>query len=327
MPLELDGRSRGATATTSRRYGQGVTRPRHGAWPGVPLLTMPWDVEGFLASLGGQSEHTRRAYEHDVREFVAWAERGGCPEPAAADHRALRRYLAFLGTRGFARPSIARKAAAVRAYLRYLRRRGVIATDPGRSLTSPRGRLAPAASADLGRGGRDARRRAQRVETLPGEGDDPVAGALARRDLAVLEVLYGAGLRVSECCGLTIAGLRPRSRTRHRAREGEQGASRPARRARPRCRRGMALDAVVPCSRRRSRPPTPCSSTGGAVACRPATRTGSSTGTRCPTAARSTRTPCGTPTPPTCSREAPTCEPCRSCSVTPTSGRRRSTLM
>ena len=46
-------------------------------------------------------------------EFVAWAERGGCPEPDAADRRVLRRYLAYLNTRGFARRSIARKVAAV----------------------------------------------------------------------------------------------------------------------------------------------------------------------------------------------------------------------
>src|SRR4029079_5222435 len=100
---------------------------------------MAWDMAGFTASLTGRSEHTRRAYEHDVAEFVAWAERGGCPEPADADHRALRRYLAYLDTRGFARRSVARKAAAGRAYLRCLRPPGVIATDPGRSLRTPKG--------------------------------------------------------------------------------------------------------------------------------------------------------------------------------------------
>ena len=100
---------------------------------------MAWDTAGFSASLTGRSVHTRRAYEHDVAEFVAWAERGGCPEPADADHRALRRYLAYLDTRGFARRSVARKAAAVRAYLRYLRRHDVIGTDPGRSLRTPKG--------------------------------------------------------------------------------------------------------------------------------------------------------------------------------------------
>jgi site-specific recombinase XerD len=164
---------------------------------------MAWDMAGFSASLTGRSEHTRRAYEHDVAEFVAWAERGGCPEPADADHRALRRFLAYLDTRGFARRSVARKAAAVRAYLRYLRRHGVIATDPGRSLRTPKG---------------DARRprvprREEAAAMLDGAADrvgastddGPLALAVARRDLAVLEVLYGAGLRVSECCGLRLS--------------------------------------------------------------------------------------------------------------------------
>jgi site-specific recombinase XerD len=163
---------------------------------------MPWDADGYLATLGGRSPHTRRAYEHDVREFVAWAERGGCPEPASADRRALRRYLASLGTRGFARRSVARKTAAVRGYLRYLHRQGVLPSDPGRALRAPRG---------------DARLprvpRAEEIDALlDGVGAqveladdaDPVAAALARRDLAVLELLYGAGLRVSECCGLRL---------------------------------------------------------------------------------------------------------------------------
>ncbi|MEI8002482.1 MAG: tyrosine-type recombinase/integrase [Actinomycetes bacterium] len=184
---------------------------------------MAWDVEGFTASLTGRSEHTRRAYEHDVAEFVAWAGRGGCPEPADADHRALRRYLAYLDTRGFARRTVARKAAAVRAYLRYLKRHDVIATDPGRSLRTPKGearlprvprRDEAATFLDDAARRRDAlEARAARDAHADGDADtgptaDPigaaVAVAVAHRDLAVLEVLYGAGLRVSECCGLRV---------------------------------------------------------------------------------------------------------------------------
>ena len=166
---------------------------------------MAWDVAGFTASLTGRSEHTRRAYEHDVDEFVAWAERGGCPDPADADHRALRRYLAYLDTRGFATRTVARKAAAVRAYLRYLRRQGVIEHDPGRSLRTPKG------DARLPRVPRrdeaatlldDASARARAIAATTDS--DAVALAVARRDVAVLEVLYGAGLRVSECCGLRL---------------------------------------------------------------------------------------------------------------------------
>jgi site-specific recombinase XerD len=162
-------------------------------------------VDEFLASLGAYSPQTRRAYEHDVREFVAWAARGGCPEPRGADRRVLRRYLAFLSTRGFARRSIARKVAAVRGYLRYLHRTGVIDADPGRALRAPKGharlpRVPPSretiALLDAA---------AERVEQLPEEMDDDVASALARRDHAMLEVLYGAGLRVAECCGLRLS--------------------------------------------------------------------------------------------------------------------------
>jgi integrase/recombinase XerC len=167
---------------------------------------MAWDVDGFTAALTGQSEHTRRAYTHDVVEFVAWAERGGCPEPAAADHRALRRYLAYLDTRGFARRTVARKAAAVRAYLRYLHRHEVIATDPGRSLRTPKGeaRLPRVPRADEAADFLDAAARTRDL-ALGADEPDAVAVAVARRDLAVLEVLYGSGLRVSECCGLRIA--------------------------------------------------------------------------------------------------------------------------
>ena len=100
---------------------------------------MAWDVEGLVASLAGRSEHTRRAYEHDAREFAAWAERGGCPDPGHVDRKTLRRYLAYLETRGLARRSVGRKAAAVRALLTHLRRAGVVPADPGRALRTPRG--------------------------------------------------------------------------------------------------------------------------------------------------------------------------------------------
>ncbi|HSO95776.1 MAG TPA: tyrosine-type recombinase/integrase [Acidimicrobiia bacterium] len=164
---------------------------------------MAWDVDGLVASLAGRSEHTRRAYEHDAREFVAWAERGGCPAPAALDHKALRRYLAYLDTRGFARRSTARKAAAVRALLAHLRRTGQLSTDPGRSLHTPKGdtrlpRVPSVADATaLLDGARDA-------AAVAVDEADPTVAALATRDAALLELLNGAGLRVSEACSLAV---------------------------------------------------------------------------------------------------------------------------
>jgi len=171
--------------------------------PVSPVSSAIWHGDEFAISLAGRSSHTREAYEHDVAEFVAWAERGACAAPAALDHRTLRRYLAYLDTRGFARATVARKAAALRSYLRFLRRHGVIEDDPGLSLRAPR------------RASRLPRvvRRDEAIDLLDDasaaadltEADDPVAVAVVLRDLAVLEVLYGAGLRVAECCGLRVS--------------------------------------------------------------------------------------------------------------------------
>jgi integrase/recombinase XerC len=171
-----------------------------------------WDVDGFVASLSGTSPHTSAAYDRDVRQFVTWAERGGCPVPGALDRTTLRRYLAYLHTRGFARPSIARKAAALRSFLRYLRRHAVITTDLGRSLRAPKGatrlpRVPRRAEAQALLDRSEAE--AAALDDGGGRGGDvdPGVAALARRDVAVLEVLYGAGLRVGECCGLTMDDL------------------------------------------------------------------------------------------------------------------------
>ena len=161
-------------------------------------MTATWDVEGFIGSLTGASPHTRKAYESDLRQFVTWAERGGAAAPEAVDHLVLRRYLAYLTTRGMARTTIARKAAALRAFFGWLRRRGVVAADPTRNLRAPKGdRRLPRVP------------KAAEVATLldeppvrPEDDEDGVARAVALRDAAILEMLYGAGLRISELCGL-----------------------------------------------------------------------------------------------------------------------------
>jgi integrase/recombinase XerC len=165
-----------------------------------------WCLDAFVDSLVGRSPHTRAAYARDVAEFVAWAERGGCPDgPSALDHRTLRRFLAYLDTRGFARSTIARKAAALRAHLRFLRRQGVLDRDLGALLRAPKGvsRLPRVIRTDEANDLLDDV--ADAVDLVAAEeGDDPTAVAVVLRDLAVLEVLYGAGLRVSECCGLRV---------------------------------------------------------------------------------------------------------------------------
>jgi site-specific recombinase XerD len=166
-----------------------------------------WPVDDFVASTVALSPHTRRAYAHDVREFVSWCDRGACTDPSALDHRVLRRYLAYLNTRGFARPTIARKAASIRAFARYLRRTGYVPRDAGRHLHAPGGthRLprVPRA-ADTNELLESAAARAVNA--------DRYVPAVAQRDLALLELLYGTGIRVSECCGLNLGDVDLRKR-------------------------------------------------------------------------------------------------------------------
>jgi len=189
--------------------------PVEGADP-VPSCAMGWDVDRYAGSLVGASPHTRAAYVRDVRQFVAWSERGGIDDPRAVERRALRRYLAYLDTRGLARPSIARKSAAVRSYFRFLRRIGLIESDPAATLTTPKGasrlpRVPRAADAGAMLDAAAAHAREARDTRDAGKGDDSPA-AIAVRDLAVLELLYGAGLRVSELCGLRPEDVDDRAR-------------------------------------------------------------------------------------------------------------------
>lgn len=151
---------------------------------------MTWAEDDFARSLVAAAPNTVDAYRRDVAQFVAWAERAGIDGPAAVRPITLRRYLGYLATRRFARRTIARKAAALRRYFDWLRRRGVLATDPARRLSAPRGdaklpRILK--SAELG--------------TLLEPAKAP-SGPLELRDRAVVELLYGSGLRVSELSGL-----------------------------------------------------------------------------------------------------------------------------
>ena len=156
------------------------------------------DARAFADSLTGVSEHTQRAYTHDVDEFVAWCERGGCPNATDLDHRSLRRYFAYLQTRGFGKATISRKAASVHAYVRFLRRHGVVSRDVAARLHTARGPKKLPRVPRL----QDALEMLDRAADADASSgpDDP----RATRDVALLELLYGAGLRVSECCGLDL---------------------------------------------------------------------------------------------------------------------------
>jgi integrase/recombinase XerC len=162
-----------------------------GASPDEPAAA--WRIDAFVASLTAVSPHTVDAYRRDVAGFVVWAERLGLDGPTDVERRTLRRYLAYLATRRYAPRSVARKASALRRWFAWLVRTGVLAADPAAGLSAPSG------------GGRLPRvLKDDELDVLLDH--PPVAAthdpAVARRDRAVLELLYGSGLRVSELCGL-----------------------------------------------------------------------------------------------------------------------------
>jgi len=164
-----------------------------------------WRLHEFTASLTSVSPATVEAYRRDVEGFVTWAERGGLTGPEAVTRLTLRRYLANLSTRTYAKRSIARKASSLRRYFAWLRRTGAIATDPARTLSAPRGegRLPRVLTA--------AELEAVLDQPPAAVDDDPIEIRL--RDDAVLELLYGSGLRVSEVCGLDHGEVRPSERS------------------------------------------------------------------------------------------------------------------
>jgi integrase/recombinase XerC len=178
-----------------------VTRVRAVTWDFVKpdAAAQGWDLPGFEAWLSGRSAATQRAYLGDVAAFAEWVARSDVEEPAGVDRLLLRRYLASLGTRRLARATVARKAAALRCYFAWLVRHGRVDADPSKSLRAPSG------------GGR-----LPRVLSGTEMGallDGPVTGVLDQRDHAVLELLYAAGLRVSELCGLDRDGVDLRGRS------------------------------------------------------------------------------------------------------------------
>ncbi|MGP4027980.1 tyrosine recombinase XerC [Actinomadura sp. 3N407] len=152
------------------------------------------DFERHLRAERDVSPHTLRAYLGDLSDLTGYAADAGVTEPAGLDVPLLRAWLARQHALGRSRATLARRTAAARAFTRHLHRRGLLQDDPGLLLGTPkRQRDLPGV---LTQG--DA---ARLLDTMDAQ------GPVGLRDLAVLETLYGTGVRVSELCGLDIDDL------------------------------------------------------------------------------------------------------------------------
>jgi integrase/recombinase XerC len=156
-------------------------------------------LKAFLAFLRlnrNASVHTVRAYESDLVQFLDHVAKQtgttrGDLDPSIFDRAAVRSFLAELHELGQSRATAARKLAAARTFLRFLRREGLMEADPAGLVATPRRQVRMPAHLSEGE-----------MRTLISAPDDD--GALGRRDRAILELFYASGLRLSELVGLNL---------------------------------------------------------------------------------------------------------------------------
>lgn len=164
------------------------------------------EIDAYLRALDREraaSPHTVRSYHTDLVDFAAFAEERGVVDVDALDLELFRDWLWTLSGKGLAASSIARRASTARGFTAWLARteRGA---DSARRLKSPKASrsLPRVVAAD---GMRD---------MLDGLAERASSGdPLAVRDLALIELLYGGGIRVSECCAIDLADVDLERRT------------------------------------------------------------------------------------------------------------------
>jgi integrase/recombinase XerC len=186
----------------------------------------------YLRAVKNSSPHTISNYGKDLGQFLAYLSPPGLEPPAltAITHNTIREFVGYLYDHRLQKSSIARKLAALRSFFKYCVREGRLQENPARLVPTPKlpkripsvlsaeelngflnqlANIEPASS--TGRAPRKvARLKADSYPDSPGKPKDD--SLFLRRDLALLELLYAAGLRVSELTGLNFADIDQRER-------------------------------------------------------------------------------------------------------------------
>ena len=157
------------------------------------MYSQLWSFMEFLCTEKHTAKLTVQGYVGDVSQFILFLEKQGLT-PSQADYRCLRHYLAMLKERGYARSSVARKLAAVRSFLRYLKREGLLEENTWEIVSTPKQekKLPRFLYVD-------------EAKSLVESPDHETL--LGNRDRAILEVLYGTGIRVKELSDLNLSAV------------------------------------------------------------------------------------------------------------------------
>ena len=175
----------------------GAPQPRPDALP----VGLHDALEGFVAHVRderGRSAHTVRAYTADVTDLLGYCADHEVVDPAGISLVHLRGWLALQSRHGRARATLARHAAAARAFTAWCARRGLAPTDAGQRLASPRiARTLPVVL--------DAGQAATLMDHAATAADDGAVVGL--RDRSMIELLYATGIRVAELCSADVSDV------------------------------------------------------------------------------------------------------------------------
>lgn len=148
----------------------------------------------YLEKERNLSEHTVRAYRGDLESFLSHLELQKVGDISGLTLANIRSWLANQQVKGGARTSLSRRAVSIRLFTKWAAKKGLIGKDVGVSLATPKGHRTLPEVLSIA----DASTAMDSLATRVAEEESP----LAKRDCAILEVLYASGARVSELCGL-----------------------------------------------------------------------------------------------------------------------------
>ena len=154
-----------------------------------------WGLSEWGSSIVRLAGSTRALYVRDITDAIAWLESEGTANPAAATRELLRSYIHCLVLADYAPRTISRKLSVLRRYFDWAKRNNLVTTDPTISLYSPKG------TKNLPKVLKDHEIDALISTPVTSKTEDKARDI---RDLAIVEILYGSGLRVSELCSLTL---------------------------------------------------------------------------------------------------------------------------